>query len=177
MTNDNELIRRGDVVNALYKHANGTTVLGGQNFRSMTLGNAEDAIRAIPAAASVATVKPLVWHDCADGTAHDDECQYEIEKDGKYWRVIRGVTGGTSYLAHAASYDAAKSVAQTHHDAATNAALTIHPADPLSDPRVVALVEAAKALLFAHDHGNGLEGWYNVREKLREALRAIGGEA
>ena len=55
-------------------------------------------------------------------------------------------------------------------------ALTIHPADPLSDPRVVALVDAARGLLFAHDHGNGLEGWYNVREKLRAALRAIGGE-
>ncbi len=41
-------------------------------------------------------------------------------------------------------------------------------------PEIRALVEAAKGLLFAHDHGNGLEGWHNTRERLRAALRAIG---
>ena len=39
---------------------------------------------------------------------------------------------------------------------------------------VQTLVEASKGLLFAHDHGNGLEGWHNTRERMRAALRAIG---
>lgn len=42
-------------------------------------------------------------------------------------------------------------------------------------PEIAALVEAAKGLLFAHDHGNGLEGWHNTRERLRAAIRAIAG--
>lgn len=48
----------------------------------------------------------------------------------------------------------------------------------LALPEVRALVEASKGLLFAHDHGNGLEGWHNTRERMRAALRAIeeGGE-
>lgn len=39
-------------------------------------------------------------------------------------------------------------------------------------PELVALVGAAKGLLFAHDHGNGLEGWHITRERLRAALAA-----
>lgn len=45
----------------------------------------------------------------------------------------------------------------------------------LAVPEVRALVDAAKGLLFAHDHGNGLEGWHNTRERMRAALRAIEG--
>lgn len=41
-----------------------------------------------------------------------------------------------------------------------------------NDADLLALVDAAKGLLFAHDHGNGLEGWHNTREKLRLALAA-----
>lgn len=44
----------------------------------------------------------------------------------------------------------------------------------LALPEVRALVAAAKGLLFAHDHGNGLEGWHNTRERMRAALSAIG---
>jgi uncharacterized pyridoxal phosphate-containing UPF0001 family protein len=49
MTNENELIRRGDAISELSKHAKGTTTLGGQNYQSMTLEVAIDAIAAIPA--------------------------------------------------------------------------------------------------------------------------------
>lgn len=42
----------------------------------------------------------------------------------------------------------------------------------LDAPELVALVESSKGLLFAHDHGNGLEGWHNTRERLRVALTA-----
>ena len=62
------------------------------------------------------TVKPLVWHDCADGTSHDDDCLYEIEQDGRYWRLIRAVTGGGSYVGHHISREAAKAAANKYHD-------------------------------------------------------------
>ena len=63
------------------------------------------------------------------------------------------------------------------------AALTIQPADPLSDPRVVALVEAARdareaILVLLHARNSEAEGsdedWVC---DLNAALRAIGGEA
>ena len=62
------------------------------------------------------TVKPLVWHDCADGTSHDDDCLYEIKQDGRYWRLIRAVTGGGSYVGHHISREAAKAAANKYHD-------------------------------------------------------------
>lgn len=40
------------------------------------------------------------------------------------------------------------------------------------EPEVTALVYAAKGLLFAHDHGQGLEGWHETRERMRAALAA-----
>lgn len=52
------------------------------------------------------------------------------------------------------------------HGAALSAVLAL--------PELKALVEASKGLLFAHDHGNGLEGWHYTRERMRAALRAIG---
>lgn len=43
--------------------------------------------------------------------------------------------------------------------------------------REARLVDAAKGLLFAHDHGNGLEGWHNTFERMRAALAEIEKEA
>ena len=43
--------------------------------------------------------------------------------------------------------------------------------------REARLVDAAKGLLFAHDHGNGLEGWHNTFERMRAALAKIEREA
>lgn len=54
-------------------------------------------------------------------------------------------------------------------------ALTIHPADPLSDPRVVALVEAMKIAL-SDLESNGMDDFASANIA-RAALRAIGGEA
>ena len=55
------------------------------------------------------------------------------------------------------------------------AALTIQPADPLSDPRVVALVEAAKNLADVCSVV-GVSSSPSLR-RMRAALRAIGGDA
>lgn len=46
---DNDLIRRGDALAELVRHAKGTTTIGGQNFRTILLGEAATAISAIPA--------------------------------------------------------------------------------------------------------------------------------
>jgi len=78
-------------------------------------------------------VKPLVWHDCSDGTAHDDNRWYEIDRQGASnfsFRLVRGVTGGGAYLSHHLSMDAAKAAAQTDYAARTIAALSPAPAVP-----------------------------------------------
>ena len=69
-------------------------------------------------------IKPLVWIECSDGTHHDDHCQYELEIDGLFWRVRKGVTGGTSYVANAIDLDAAKAAAQADYEARIRSALT-----------------------------------------------------
>ena len=89
-------------------------------------------------------VKPLEWHDCADGTSHDDDCQYEIARDGKYWRVIRGVTGGTSYLCHADTLEAAKSAAQADY---TTRILAAIDADAIAG-----MVEALRCFVYETTH-------------------------
>ena len=68
-------------------------------------------------------IKPLVWIECSDWTYHDEQCQYELEIDGLFWRVTRGVTGGTSYVANADTLEAAKAAAQSDYEARIRAAL------------------------------------------------------
>lgn len=63
MANENELIRRGDAISELSKHAKGTTTLGGQNYQSMTLEVAIDAIALIPAVAASQPSDPVVKAD------------------------------------------------------------------------------------------------------------------
>lgn len=46
---DDDLIRRGDVIAALDRHAKGDAVIGGQHYRTLTLEVASEAIAAIPA--------------------------------------------------------------------------------------------------------------------------------
>lgn len=57
-----------------------------------------------------------------------------------------------------------------HLDRRADTPLT--PSEARRCPEVMALVNAAKGLLFAHDHGNGFEGWHNTRERLRAAIVA-----
>lgn len=76
------------------------------------------------AAMTAPQVKPLVWIECSDGTHHDEHCQYELEIDGLFLRVTRGVTGGTSYVANADTLEAAKAAAQADYEARIRSALT-----------------------------------------------------
>ena len=61
-------------------------------------------------------VKALVWAECSDGTLHDVDCQYELETDTQRWRVVKGVTGGGSYVCHASTLEAAKAAAQADYE-------------------------------------------------------------
>jgi|GEM_PF-6862090 len=47
-----DLISREDALAALDKHSHGTTILGGQRYRSITLEVAVEAIRDLPAIAA-----------------------------------------------------------------------------------------------------------------------------
>jgi len=163
--------------------------------------------KAAPQPAAV-TVKPLEW----DGhVAHTTFGSYAVHDCRGYGQTYRlrlpmGVEGHTM-LDHGSelmftTQELAQAAAQADYEARILSALTIQPADPLSDPRVVALVEATKA--FIHDvddliansegvsglHMNGdvadweslLPGglfgaWLVSIDEFRAALRAIGGEA
>ena len=164
-------------------------------YGRLHIDDAADAIRAIPIAPQpvAVTVKPLVWVNVPTGYGPET---YEAYSSTGFYQVFTDEdsccgavcaefatnqqqfgTTAARLVARVNGFIDAKAASQADYEARILSALTIQPADPLSDPRVKALVEAARSLLFAHDHGNGLEGWYNVREKLRAALRAIGGEA
>lgn len=62
--------------------------------------------------------KKLVWKVLGDSSVHDVDCRYEVAPDGKYWRLVNGVTGGGSYIGHFADRAAAQAAAQSHADAA-----------------------------------------------------------
>ena len=157
---------------------------------------AVNAIRAIRATAQqpvAVTVKPLVW----DGhVAHTTFGSYAVHDCRGYGQTYRlrlpmGVEGHT-VLSHCSelmftTQELAKAAAQADYEARILSALTIHPADPLSDPRVGALVEAAAVLIMQHDmenpmrqadfHGDMCQCRRCRMDVLRAALRAIGGEA
>lgn len=78
---------------------------------------------ATKAEAAPLMVKPLEWLACADDTHHDTGCQYEVEQLGKYWRVVRGVTCGGSYICDAATLDGAKAAAQADYEQRIRSAL------------------------------------------------------
>jgi hypothetical protein len=60
-------------------------------------------------------MKQLIWHHCNDGTYHDDECLFEIEQDGHWWKLTRGSTrpGGNSYAGHYKTVELAQLGANT----------------------------------------------------------------
>jgi hypothetical protein len=87
-------------------------------------------------------VKPLEWIECSDGTLHDPHCQYELETDGGWWRVTKGVTGGGSYVAHCDTRESAQSAAQADYEARLLAALDL--------AKMEALVEAAEMMVKAY---------------------------
>lgn len=62
--------------------------------------------------------KPLVWVYPSDGSTHDMDCRYEATLDGKFWRLVKGVTGGGAYISHYKDRATAQAAAQSHANAA-----------------------------------------------------------
>jgi len=98
------------------------------------------------------TVKPLMWEDLGNGRAYRAACplfgsiRIEAYYSGEFhvlWSVPGFCDSFTPGLYETA--ELAKAAAQADYEARILSALTIHPADPLSDPRVVALVDEASA--------------------------------
>ena len=131
------------------------------------------------------TVNPLVWVNLAITKEHKGlsgvwlhawgiSGQYEVHVfNTEPTHVMMNGPGIVPTAIYATIADA-KSAAQANYEARILSALTIHPADPLSDPRVVALVEAAQEqaeyLTLRGEDGDLLHNTI-------AALRAIGGEA
>ena len=175
---DNDLIRRGDVT--------AIPLMG------MTVTQIERAIRAIPIAPQPVsvTVKPLVWKSSRVSDRHE---RFSANSPwGKYEALewSDGTFGGTlprvdcdsdSVEFSVESMSAAMAYCQADYVERMKPLF----ADPLSDPRVKALVDALKATRdklasMAHDQFDGV--WYasDFEDETREAdaaLRAIGGEA
>ena len=189
---DSDLIRRGDVLAIVGPMANSNSIIA-----AMAGQAAYDAIRAIPIAPQPVdvVVKPLVWRS-SYGCLIANGVGIEYYAFTKGWNTS---LDGKTYSEE--SREAAKAAAQSDYESRILSALTIQPADPLSDPRVVALVEAAtkiaslqKSTLIdvgsAHSNrGAGASGWmseddrdfmrdlHNAFASVTSALRAIGGEA
>lgn len=85
----------------------------------------QEAEEYVKVAALPGMVQPLVWYDCQDGTSHDENCRYEIDPRPLSFRIIKGVTGGGSYICDASSMDDAKAAAQAHHVATILAAFGV----------------------------------------------------
>ena len=134
-----------------------------------------NAIAASPQPVAV-TIKPLVWYEPKIGVFWADTLikmsNYRVFKIAEQWRAECG-----KVIGHYATIELAKAAAQADYEARILSALTAHPADPLSDPRVKALVRAAGLAVSdwaAHlEDGDPVPQWVIP---LRAALRAIGGE-
>ena len=97
------------------------------------------------------TVNPLVWVPASFG----GDTYYANTILGQY--AVWGGYFRSPYGSVAVNGDE-RAAAQAHHDAELFSALTIHSADPLSDPRVVALVEALNGCIAAIEHANMADG-------------------
>lgn len=96
-------------------------------------------------------IRKLQWIHCSDGTYHDENCQYEIEQQGKYWLVTKGVTGGGSYVCTASSVCSAFEEAQRFHEQRIMEQLMV-----FSDPEVTKMalhhaIELEQCSIFAAD--------------------------
>ena len=177
-----ELIRKSDALAAMHSHDWQKTY---------------DAIRALPTVTT--KVKPLAWDethdDRGDGTSEHNGGYVAVSPLGDY-EIGMGFGSDCYYwsatdpmLNEIGSFEDpnyAKSAAQADYEARILAALEPVDADPLSDPRVKALVETAEAAIAwmqEHDMIDGravlrsLERQPKVVRDLTAALREFGGEA
>lgn len=148
------------------------------------------AAQSHPAQQPVAvTVKPLVWREQSNtcqvadtpwgSVAVQDESHALCPHRWGWWMV--GSDEDDSATGYGHNIELAKAAAQADYEARILSALTIHPADQLSDPRVVALVgllaRAKEELRMIRMKDTGAVYDILLRIEMDAALHAIGGEA
>ena len=161
MTNDDDLIRRGDALSIIED--------GGLQERQLA------AIAALPAVTPQPVgvkVKPLVWERhhrglMASAGGIGEAYIFALQHDGRY-ECIKGMIFAPRFE----TSDAAKAAAQADYDTRIRSALTIAPAPDAV--KVAALVEAACGLLDAYSAIVGTGNPWG--DSLRAALRAIEGD-
>lgn len=137
---DDDLIRRGDAKAELERHAKGGTTIGGQTFRTIQLGEATEAIRALPAITPGVRVRKLEWVDFYDRGAKAqawNEANYMIQRwsDGRY-EISASYPGYSTFIEGTDRFyptiEAAKAAAQADYEARILAALDLTP-QPVPD--------------------------------------------
>ena len=177
MSDDNDLIRRGDAIQQATRWLRGM-------IEADTIGG---ALKAIPAVQI--TVKPLEWQSTVDGAGHDHgvtladcpvfEKRFWAERPDKQAKI--DAKRAARILAALESAPHVNETPQSEHDRVD--VLTAMPApvtlaEALQVPEVRALIRAAKRVAFNNHHGNGLEALWAGFDALDATLRAIGeGEA
>lgn len=121
--------------------------------------------------ASGQQVRALEWYDCADGSSHDHDCQYEIEQDGKQWRLVRASTGPGGYLSHHQYRKGAKEAAQADYERRILSSLMPAP-QPEGHPDDLAVDRFAAAMKakLAKKRAEGRGGWDRKDECSAEDL-------
>lgn len=159
---------------------------GAEMERRLERAEVAEAALAAPQPVAV-TVKPLVWEK---KQSHAGDSYWRSDFGHEIWatstNTFAEMETGKRFDFRS---DAIKFV-QTIHEARFLSALTIHPYDPLSDPRVVALVEALRFYEDAESYDYTYEQLpcecctdifkpveRDNGDTARAALRAIGGEA
>lgn len=77
-------------------------------------------------------IKPLGWVSRSDGSHQEAGRRYEIEPDGKGWRLLRGTGGARSYLGYARDLSTAQAAAQSDHEDRLSADLEAAPAPAMA---------------------------------------------
>lgn len=176
MTNDTDMIRRMDAVQACQAGPSDEWSRATRDGYNQAATDIAMNMLRIPAVTPAVIVEPLGWFEVERGNNGYGKWNaegYTVQKiEGLFLLSFDGESRSTWRFP---TPEAAKAAAQSDYEARILSALTIQPADPLSDPRVKALVEAAKNLADVCSVV-GVSSSPSLH-RMRAALRAIGGEA
>lgn len=144
-----------------YFHPIGKCILSGRNFKKGVIGQwntrtpAPEAVDVRAAAKETDMTAPeRIWARPHQGVL-----------DSGDWNAADGVIDGGEYLRADLVH------AQIEHDKIFHAqAFSAGIDSAMNSPEVLALVTAARGILHAHRHGNGLQAWYDLADKLDAAI-------
>lgn len=195
MTNPNDTVSRRAVLVELTKHAKGSTVIGGQTFRTIQLGEAATAVMAIPAVAASQPADPVTNADSRQRVVVNEgpqprgtkTCKGCLHFKSEYWREPSGdgetFDSGTSADCTKANRSISTYLGDEPHvpEWCPVAAIDVHP--DLRDAQIAALVEALalaanRLQRCAVDYDTGSREFIETSEWAKEARAAVkGGDA